>query len=61
MPKRALLKYRKALNEKNPLAYQDYLASLKNQPVNLETVNPVEILKTALTNIPEDIVLANRW
>ena len=61
LPKRALLKYRRALNEKLPLQYQDYLASLKTKTVALNTINPVEILKTALSGQSDDIVLANRW
>ena len=61
LPKRALLKYRHVLNQKLPLAYQDYLASLKTKTVALNTINPVEILKTALSNQTEDVVLANRW
>lgn len=61
LPKRALLKYRNALNTHLPLAYQDYLATLKNKPIDLNTINPVEILKTALSGRSEAIVLANRW
>ena len=61
LPKRALLKYRRALNEKLPLQYQDYLSSLKTKKIDLNTINPVEILKTAISNQTEDVVLANRW